>query len=76
VTLRHSCHSGSCRPIRNVVIPCYNEEEVIGETKKRLKLFCSELRGLDVELIFVDDGSRDRTRALLKGLPMPIRASS
>lgn len=50
----------------SIVIPCYNEEEVIGETMKRLHVFCSELRNLDVELIFVDDGSRDRTRALLK----------
>jgi dolichol-phosphate mannosyltransferase len=50
----------------SVVIPCYNEEEVIGETMKRLKAFCSELVNLHVELIFVDDGSRDRTRELLK----------
>lgn len=51
----------------SIVVPCYNEEEVIGETMKRLATFCSELHGLDVELIFVDDGSRDRTRELLKG---------
>jgi dolichol-phosphate mannosyltransferase len=50
----------------SVVIPCYNEEEVIGETMKRLKAFCSELVNLDVELIFVDDGSHDRTREALK----------
>jgi glycosyltransferase involved in cell wall biosynthesis len=50
----------------SVVIPCYNEEEVIGETMKRLKAFCSEIVNLDVELIFVDDGSRDKTRELLK----------
>jgi dolichol-phosphate mannosyltransferase len=53
-------------PLLSVVIPCYNEEEVIGETMKRLKAFCSELVNLHVELIFVDDGSRDRTRELLK----------
>ncbi len=53
-------------PLLSVVIPCYNEEEVIGETMKRLKAFCSELVNLDVELIFVDDGSRDRTREILK----------
>jgi dolichol-phosphate mannosyltransferase len=53
-------------PLLSVVIPCYNEEEVIGETMKRLKAFCSELADLDVELIFVDDGSSDRTRELLK----------
>ena len=27
----------------SLVVPCYNEEEVIGETLKRLKVFCSEL---------------------------------
>jgi len=58
--------SESLTPLLSVVIPCYNEEEVIGETIKRLKVFCDELTGLDVELIFVDDGSRDRTRELLK----------
>ena len=51
----------------SVVIPCFNEEEVIGETMKRLMVFCAELKNLDVELVFVDDGSRDRTRELLKG---------
>jgi dolichol-phosphate mannosyltransferase len=50
----------------SIVIPCYNEEEVIAETLRRLKEFCSGLQGLDVELIFVDDGSRDRTREILR----------
>jgi len=50
----------------SIVIPCYNEEEVIDETIKQLKAFCAELVNLDVELIFVDDGSRDHTRELLK----------
>lgn len=39
---------------------------MIGETLKRLKAFCAELVDLDVELIFVDDGSRDNTRTLLR----------
>lgn len=50
----------------SIVIPCYNEEDVIGEAMRRLKMFCAELQDLDVELIFVDDGSRDRTREFLK----------
>ncbi len=50
----------------SVVIPCYNEEEVIEETIKRLKIFCQELDNLEVELIFIDDGSHDRTRHHLK----------
>ena len=55
------------RPLLSVVIPCFNEEEVIGETLRRLREFCTGLAGMDVELIFVDDGSRDRTRELLRG---------
>ena len=51
----------------SIVIPCFNEEDVISETMKRLNAFCSELNDLVVELIFVDDGSRDRTRELLRG---------
>lgn len=51
----------------SVIIPCYNEEEVIGETVKQLQAVCLELPDMDVELIFVDDGSQDRTRELLKG---------
>ena len=39
----------------SVVIPCYNEADVIGESIKRLKVFCSQLVNLDVELIFVDE---------------------
>ncbi len=49
----------------SVVIPCYNEEEVIGETLKRLGQFRATVTDMDVEFIFVDDGSKDRTRELL-----------
>ena len=55
------------QPLLSVVIPCFNEEEVIGETHSRLLNFCSELNDLEIELIFVDDGSRDRTRELITG---------
>lgn len=50
----------------SIVIPCYNEQEVITETIKRLKAFAEGVKNLDVEFIFVDDGSRDQTRAILK----------
>jgi dolichol-phosphate mannosyltransferase len=54
------------RDLLSIVVPCYNEEEVIDETAARLGKLCDEIVHLDVELIFVDDGSRDRTRALLR----------
>ena len=60
-------HAAGQASLLSVVIPCYNEEEVIGETMKRLKSFCAGLVDMRVELIFVDDGSRDRTRELLRG---------
>lgn len=50
----------------SIVVPCYNEAEVIAETRRRLSSVCAEIVDLHVEVIFVDDGSRDRTRELLR----------
>lgn len=49
----------------NIVIPCYNEEEVLHESYKRFSqvMTCA---GFDYSLIFVNDGSRDRTLEILK----------
>ncbi|MFZ3154710.1 glycosyltransferase family 2 protein [Pseudomonas sp.] len=58
--------SGIGNALLSVVVPCFNEEAVIGETLNRLAAFCDQLEGFTVELIFVDDGSRDNTRAILK----------
>ena len=49
-----------------IVVPCYNEEQVLGETSKRLKIKCENLiqKGQiskDSKIVFVDDGSKDRT---------------
>lgn len=50
----------------SIVVPCYNEEDVIAEMVTRLQGFCSQLELFKVELIFVDDGSQDNTREVLK----------
>ncbi len=44
----------------SIVVPLYNEEEVIAESHKRLKGVMDET-GTSYEIIFVNDGSRDRT---------------
>jgi dolichol-phosphate mannosyltransferase len=44
----------------SIVIPLYNEEEVIGECIKRVEGVCKNLDG-DYEVIFVNDGSADKT---------------
>jgi dolichol-phosphate mannosyltransferase len=54
------------KKLLSIVVPCFNEEEVISETFKRLNNFSKQLTDLDVEIIFIDDGSSDSTRELLK----------
>ena len=56
-----------------IVVPCYNEEEVLPETSKRLK---EKVNGLIAEgkiseksrILFVNDGSKDRTWELISSL--------
>ncbi|WP_138494035.1 glycosyltransferase family 2 protein [Paenibacillus pinistramenti] len=49
----------------SVIIPMYNEEEVIAETYRRIKKVLSDT-GESYELIFVNDGSRDRSEEIIK----------
>jgi dolichol-phosphate mannosyltransferase len=51
-------------PVLSVVVPLLNEEEVLDETYRRLKEELEAL-GEPYEIIFVDDGSTDRSRAIL-----------
>ena len=52
----------------SVVVPCFNEEAVIRETHRGLVAALEKVPELDFELIYVDDGSRDATLKLLRGL--------
>lgn len=57
----------SCsRPLVSLVVPCFNEEDVIGETIARLRALADARRDVDFEFVFVDDGSRDGTLAHLR----------
>jgi dolichol-phosphate mannosyltransferase len=55
------------RPTLSLVLPIFNEEEVIPELHVRLQEFLGQL-GLDSEVVFVDDGSKDRSLTLLRGI--------
>jgi len=55
-----------------IVVPCYNEEEVLPETVGRLTTFLDRLVAakkiaVNSEVVLVDDGSRDRTWPLIRG---------
>lgn len=56
-----------------LVIPCYNEEAVLPETAKRLKekydsLISAGKISPDSRIVFVNDGSKDQTWALIEAL--------
>lgn len=52
----------------SVVIPCFNEEKVIAQTFARLSDVFRD-KAQSVELIFVNDGSSDRTSQILASFP-------
>jgi dolichol-phosphate mannosyltransferase len=55
------------QPIYSLIIPIYNEEENITEMYRRLHHVMEQLDG-DVELILIDDGSRDRSLKMMREL--------
>ena len=61
------------KPVIWMVIPCYNEEEALPETARRLKDVLAEMVAADKispdsRIAFVDDGSRDGTWELIEKL--------
>lgn len=56
--------------VLSVIVPCYNEEESVADFYAELmknEPFFKE-KGLEVEILYVDDGSRDDTAAEVKKL--------
>ena len=49
----------------SVVVPCYNEQEVLPEFKRRLSLVLDQV-GMPTEVILVDDGGKDRTWEIMQ----------
>ncbi len=72
-------------PILAVVIPCYNEEEILESTINRLlevidELNCSDIISRESFIYLVDDGSTDRTFQIIKNFhekyPQRVKAIS
>lgn len=58
-------------PVLYVVIPCYNEEEVLVETTRQLKIKMKEmikekLISTKSKVMYVNDGSKDKTWSIIK----------
>lgn len=50
----------------SILIPAYNEQEVLHHLYDRLNKLTGETAGYDFEFVFVNDGSRDRTLEIIK----------
>jgi len=57
-------------PLVTIVVPCYNEQEVLKDTITQLSSVLDDLRKEELisansKILFVDDGSKDRTWSLI-----------
>ena len=50
----------------SLLIPAYNEQEVLGALYERLSKLAGDNKSYDFEFLFVNDGSRDKTMEILK----------
>lgn len=46
----------------SIIVPCYNEEEGLDLFYLELKKVISNINSYDFEIIFIDDGSKDKTK--------------
>jgi len=57
-------NSSDARPMLSIVVPVYNEEDVLAEFHQRTTHVLDEI-GASTEILYVNDGSRDRSLAML-----------
>lgn len=50
----------------SILIPAYNEEEVLDKLYERLTMLAERTLSYDLEFLFVNDGSRDRTLEIIQ----------
>lgn len=51
----------------SILVPAYNEQEVLRHLYERLDKLAGETSAYDFEFLFVNDGSRDKTLEIIKG---------
>ena len=52
----------------SLVIPMYYEEEVAEECYNRITKVCNSIQNYEYEIIFVNDGSQDKTLNILENM--------
>ena len=64
---------GAYTKLLSIIVPCYNEEEVLPETSKQLRAKMETLMAAgkiskESRIVFVNDGSKDRTWEIIESL--------
>lgn len=54
----------------SIVVPCYNEEATLGILYEELNKVTSTMPEYDFEYVFINDGSKDKTLAILKEMAL------
>ena len=49
-----------------IIIPAYNEEDSLPFLKKRIKEMMSNIKAYEFEILFINDGSKDKTLEIIK----------
>ena len=52
----------------SIIVPSYNEEEAIPYLYERLNKMMNDLSSYEFEVLFINDGSKDKTLELIKDL--------
>ena len=52
----------------SIVVPCYNEEESLPIFYKEINKISKEMKEVNFEFLFINDGSKDKTLSVLKEL--------
>jgi len=65
--IKSNIELSTARTFFSVVVPAYNEEEVLPEFHKRISTVL-ETMSIEAEIVYVNDGSTDNTLAVMQGL--------
>ncbi|WP_295156817.1 glycosyltransferase family 2 protein [uncultured Brachyspira sp.] len=52
----------------SIIIPCYNEEDVLNTFYERINNVSKELIDYELEFLFINDGSKDKTEKIIEEL--------
>lgn len=56
------------KKLLSIIVPCYCEEEALPDFWKEINKITDTMQNVDFEFLFIDDGSKDNTKQILRNL--------